>query len=303
MGNVFFSPKGAAVHSQGCKPLGVFAGRNPSPWVLVALLLLASPSLRAADGVAPDAEIRKTGQAAVGIEPRVGAQIDMGLTFRDEYNRPISLAQASNGKPTILVLAYYRCPMLCNKTLNDLTNAMRGMDWSIGNEFNVVVVSFDPKEKYDRAAEKKANYVKDYGREGADKHWRFLTGDKENIKTLAETVGFRYEYDKTIKEYNHASGLMILTPAGVVSNYFFGIGYEPKSLRLSLVEASDGTLGTVGDQVMLICYRFDGATGKYSMSIKAVVRVLGAVTVFAILGGLLIAFRRDRKKNRAVATA
>lgn len=248
----------------------------------------------------------------VRIDEQVGTQLPTDLVFRNEANQEVTLGECVNGKPTILVLAYYRCPMNCTDVLNGLVEALRlfppGFD--VGNQFNVVVVSFDPKETPALAAEKKKHYVADYGRPGAEAGWFFLTGQREPIRRLTEAVGFRYAYDKAFKEYDHPSGVTVVTPSGVVARYFYGIKYDGEyrvpggstTLRLSLVEASEGKVGSLLDKLIIRCYRFDFQKHKYTPDVMIAVRAAGAVTVLGLLTAVAVYRVRERRRAAAPAT-
>ncbi len=203
----------------------------------------------------------------VGFDQRLNEQVPLDLAFRDEQGRDVELADYFHGKPVILVLAYYRCPMLCNLVLNGLTQTMRDISFDAGREFEVVTVSFDPRETPELAAAKKKTYVDRYGRSGAENGWHFLTGQQESIEPLAHAVGFRYKYDAFRDEFAHASGIVILTPGGKVSRYFYDIKYSPRDVRLGLVEASENKIGSPIDQVLLFCFHYDPAEGKYGAAI------------------------------------
>jgi protein SCO1/2 len=245
----------------------------------------------------------------VGIDDKVGQQVPLDLVFRDENGSPITLGDCVGGKPTILVLAYYRCPMNCTDVLNGLVDALRVMpsDFSAGGAFNIVTVSFDPKEQPDLARLKKQSYLETYGRPGAENGWRFLTGAKESIARLTDAVGFRYFYDKVYKEYEHPTGVMVLTPEGKIARYFYGINYGGEyrvpggttTLRLTIVEASDGKVGSLLDKLILTCYRFDHLESKYSLNILLAVRAGGILTVL-LLGAAVTCFVvRERRRNLA----
>jgi protein SCO1/2 len=194
----------------------------------------------------------------------------------------------------LLTLVYYECPMLCTLTLNGLTSALGVLSFDVGKEFEVVTVSFEPKETPELAAAKKAAYLKRYKREGAERGWHFLVGDKHELDRLTGAVGFRYAWDERTKQWAHPSGVVTLTPQGRISHYLFGIEYAPKDLRLSLVEAAQGNIGTAVDQVLLYCYQYDPATGRYGAAIMRLVRALSVLTVIALLGFILTMWRRDR---------
>ncbi len=232
----------------------------------------------------------------VGITQRLGGRVPLDLPFRDEEGRRVSLGDCTTGRPTVLVLAYYRCPMLCTRVLNGLLDALRAIPDSAGRSFSVVVVSFDPREKPPLAALKKASYLEAYGRPGADAGWHFLTGDPLAVASLADAVGFRYRYDPDTEQYAHASGLVVLAPDGTVSRYLLGVRFEPRDLRLALAEASAGKVGSPADQALLLCYRYDPATGHYTFAVIRLVKWLSGAAVLGIaglVGGL--AWRGRRK--------
>ena len=233
----------------------------------------------------------------VGIDQNLNAQVPLGLTFHDETGRTVQLGEYFKEKPVVLALVYYECPMLCDMVLNGLTHSMEQISLNLGGDFDVVTVSFNPKETWQLAASKKANYVEKYQRKGATEGWHFLTGEEGNIKKLADTAGFHYKWDPVTKQYAHASGIMVLTPEGKISKYFYGIEYKPKDLRLGLVEASQNRIGTFADQVLLFCFHYDPMTGKYGLIIANVTRALASATILA-LGGLIFFFlRRERQAN------
>lgn len=235
----------------------------------------------------------------VGIDQRVGEPLPLEATFRDEHGNPVKLGRYFHqGKPVILALVYYECPMLCTEILNGLTRSIRPLSFDVGKEFDIVAVSFDPRETARLASEKKSQYVASYGREGAEAGWHFLTGDSAGIRALTEATGFRYTYDEKVGQFAHASAIMVTTPEGVLSRYYFGIEYPTKDLRLSLVEASANRIGTPIDQVLLYCFHYDPETGKYGLVIMRVIRLAGAATLLAMGAFMWIMFRRDRRANR-----
>ena len=233
----------------------------------------------------------------VGIDQNLNAQVPPDLTFRDDTGRTVQLGEYFHQKPVVLALVYYECPMLCDMVLNGLTHSMEQITLNLGKDFDVVTVSFNPHETWQLAAAKKGNYIEKYQRQGAVQGWHFLTGDEANIKKLADTAGFHYKYDPITKQYAHASGIMVLTPEGKISKYFYGIEYKPKDLRLGLVEASQDKIGTFADQVLLFCFHYDPSTGKYGLVIANVTRILGSATVLALAGMIFIFIRRERQGN------
>lgn len=234
----------------------------------------------------------------VGIDQKLNQQIPLDLTFRDETGKQVQLKDFFGKKPVILTLVYYECPMLCTLVLNGLLKALRVLSFDAGKEFTVLTVSFDPKEKPALAAAKKEGYLHDYTRPTAAEGWRFLTGDDESIRKLASAVGFRYTWDEKLQQYAHATAIMILTPEGKISKYFYGVDYSPKDLRLALVEASQNKVGTRVDQILLYCYHYDPLTGKYGWAALTVMKIAGAITVVALATFMIVMFRRDLRRQR-----
>jgi protein SCO1 len=233
----------------------------------------------------------------VGFDQRLNQQVPMDLEFTDDTGKTVKLRDYFGQKPIVLVLAYYRCPMLCTLVLNGLTQSMRAIPYTIGKEFNVVTVSFDPRETSDLAAAKKKTYAKSYGRSGAAEGWHFLTGKEDAIEKLTKAVGFRYIYDAKQDQYIHTSGIIILTPEGKISRYFYGITYSPVDLRLGLVEASAEKIGSPTDQILLYCCHYDPETGKYTASILNFVRAGGVFTIVAVVGMVWFLMRRNKRRQ------
>jgi protein SCO1/2 len=234
----------------------------------------------------------------VRVEQKLESQVPLDLKFRSEGGSPVTLRQLFRGKPVILSLVYYNCPRLCSLTLTGLLKTLRTLDFNVGREFDVVTVSFDPRETPQLAAAKKTGYVTAYGREGASEGWHFLTGEQRDILRLTNAVGFGFEYDTTQEQFAHASVIMVLTPGGKVSRYFFGLEFSPRDLRLGLVEAADNRIGSVADQVLLYCFEYDPHTGKYSMAILNVIRLFGVVTVLLIAAFIAWTLRRESVRRR-----
>lgn len=230
----------------------------------------------------------------VGVDQKLGEQVPLSLTFRDETGKTVQLSQYFGEKPVILSLVYFNCPMLCTQVLNGQEAAMKGLPMDAGNQFEAVTVSIDPSDRPVLAAVKKQMYTGMYGHPGAAEGWHFLTGDESQIKQLANAVGFRYAYDPDSKQFAHASAIMVLTPDGKISKYFYGIQFSPRDLRLGLVEASAQKIGTPVDAILLFCYHYDPHTGKYGLLISRLIQVGGAVTVLVIGITMLILFRRER---------
>lgn len=218
----------------------------------------------------------------VGIDQKLNTTVPLGLTFRDEHGQPVTLGQFFNRGPVILTLVYYNCPMLCTPMLNGLNRSLKELPMDIGKQFSIVTISIDPTESTILAATKHETYTAIYGRPGAAEGWHFLTGDAPSIRQLADAVGFRYSYDADSKQYAHVPVIFVLTPKGRISRYFFGINFPSRDLRLGLVEASDGKIGSVVDEVLLFCYHYDPHTGKYGLLVERIIRIAGGLTVLAI---------------------
>jgi len=230
----------------------------------------------------------------VGIDQRLNSQVPLDLMFNDENGQAVQLQQYFGSKPVILVLVYYQCPMLCSQVLNGFTGALNGIvKFNVGRDFNVVTVSFDPRDTAQNAADTKKRYMQRYRRPGAEQGWHFLTGKKDQIDALAASVGFRYAWDPEIQQYAHASGVMLLTPTGKVARYFYGIEYVPRDIQFGLIEASKGKIGNLVDEVLLYCYHYDPTKAKYGVAIFNILRLAALVTVLVLGGFMLIMFRRD----------
>jgi protein SCO1/2 len=236
----------------------------------------------------------------VRFDQKLDAQVPLDLTFSDEAGKRVTLADYCGKKPVILVLAYYRCPMLCTLVLNGLVQALLELPFDAGREFEVVAVSFDARETPDLAAEKKKTYCERYGRPGAAAGWHFLTGDQESIDALTQAVGFGYSYDSARDQFAHASGLVVLTLTGKVSRYLYGIKFAPRDVRLGLVEASDNKIGSPVDQVLLFCFHYDPAEGKYGAKVMTFVRAGGVLTLVSLIAMVMYFLRREGRLTNAV---
>lgn len=231
----------------------------------------------------------------VDFEQHLDAPLPLDLPFVDETGAAVTLGSYFGKRPVVLVLAYYECPMLCTLVLNGLTSALRAVSFDIGSQFDVVTVSFDPREGPDLAAAKKAAYLKEYRRPGAEKGWHFLTGEESSIRALTEAVGFRYAFDPESKQFAHAAGIVVATPEGRLSRYFYGVEFPPRDLRLGLVEAAEGRIGNAIDQILLYCFHYDPKTGRYSAVALNTIRAGGLLTV-ALLGSFIVVMlRRERR--------
>jgi protein SCO1 len=249
--------------------------------------------------LSPPASVRPPYLENVGIEQRLDGQVPADLAFVDDAGRAVKLGDYFGTKPLILNLVYYNCTMLCGEALAGLSASMKVIKFDVGDQFDVITVSFNPEETPGLAAAKKKEYVKRYGRGGAEKGWHFLTGPAESINALAKAVGFQYQYDATRKQYAHTTAILVLTPEGRISRYFYGVEFPPKDLRLGLVEASSGKIGNPVDQVLLYCYHYDPAVGKYGAVVANVLKIGAAVTILFLAGLLLVLFRLERIAPRS----
>lgn len=240
----------------------------------------------------------------VGLEQKLDQQLPLDLVFRDENGEEVTLGKYFGQKPVVLALVYYDCPMLCTQVLNGMVTSFRVLPFQVGKEFDVVTVSFDPRETSALATTKKkvyVNYLPEKMRPAAMNGWHFLTGDQANIAKLTDAVGFRYYYDETTKQFAHASGIMVATPHGKLSRYFYGIEYAPRDLRLGLIESSAEKIGSPVDQLLLYCYHYDPSTGKYGAAVMKIMRIAGVITVLALVA-MLFALKGRKPKMIEVKT-
>ena len=260
----------------------------------------SSPAVMKDIGTGPGLDASATPEILkhVGIEQRIGVSLPLDLEFNDETGTPVSLGSYFGDKPVILTLVYYDCPMLCTEVLNGLNRSLAPLNYSIGEEFKVVTVSFDPRESPTLASQKKAVYTQRYGRPGTGEGWHFLTGEAPAIDALTESVGFNYVYDETEGQFVHGSAIMIISPKGTVSHYFFGIEYPSEDIRLALIESSEEKLGNVFDQIMLYCFNYDPEQGRYGVAIMNTIRLAGLATLLAMGSFMVVMFKRDRRRRR-----
>ncbi len=231
----------------------------------------------------------------VRIEQKLDQQLPLDLLFRDENGQPVKLGQYFGQKPVVLALVYYDCPMLCTQVLNGMVTSFRVLPFQIGKEFDVVTISFDSRETAALATAKKKIYVEYLParmQAGAGSGWHFLTGDEASIKEITDAVGFRYHYDEATKQFAHASAIMLTTPQGKLSRYFYGIDYPARDVRLGLIESSHNKIGSPVDQLLLYCYHYDPATGRYGAAVMNVMRIGGVITILAILAMIIFLRRR-----------
>jgi len=264
-----------------------------TPLLAVCLATLAWGQGMTQGIMSPPANVRPPGLKNVGIEQHLNEQIPPGLTFRDEAGNVIRLGDYFGKKPMILNLVYYQCPMLCGEVLSGLESALRVLKFDVGKEFDVLTISFDPKETPEMAAEKKAQYLKRYGRPDAAQGWHFLTGPQSSIDALTKAAGFQYQYDPKSGQFAHTTAIMVLTPEGKIAQYYYGVEFAPKDLRMGLIQASENKIGTVVDQVLLYCYHYDPDTGKYGAIISRILQLAAGATVLILGTFLVVMFRMN----------
>ena len=280
----------------GVSPLSLLpsGGLRPPLALALALILLGG---RPAAALPPSLN-------GVGFDQRLDAQVPLELEFKDEAGRSVHLGDYFNDKPVILVLAYFRCPMLCTEVLNGLVLAMLDIQpLAPGKDFRVLTVSFDPRDTPELAAAKRASYLRRYGHAGAEEGWHFLTGQEPAIKRLADAVGFRFRYDAKNDQFAHASGIMVLTPGGKLSRYFYDVKFNPRDVRLGLVEAAGGKIGSKVDQILLFCFHYDPREGKYGLAVMNLVRLGGVLSLLGVLTLFAVLWRRERRRGAGVVPA
>jgi protein SCO1/2 len=229
----------------------------------------------------------------VGFEPPLNGQIPLALRFKDEAGNDVAFGDYFHGKPVVLALVYYGCPMLCNQVEQGVVGSLKMLSFNPGNDYEVVFVSFDSRESADMAAQKKTSALKHFGRPQTAAGWHFLTGTKDSIDAITQAANFRYSFDTKTNIFAHASGIMLLTPDGRISRYFYGVEYPSRDMRLGLIDASAGKIGTPIDHLLLYCFQYDPSTARYSATILRIVRIGGLFTIFTIVAGILIFRRRD----------
>jgi protein SCO1/2 len=261
-------------------------------WSMALLLACAVPTL-AQIVTEPKTERLPPQLGNVSIEQRLNQQVPLGLTFRDESGATVQLNQFFRpGRPVVLSLVYFNCPMLCSQVLESLAHSLKMVKFDAGQQFEVVTVSFDPRDTPQNAAAAKQKYLAMYGHPGAEGGWHFLTGDEASITSLANAVGFHYSWDSRTQQFAHAAGIMVLTPDGRISQYYYGARFFPSDLRLGLIQASQNEIGSLADQLVLYCYHWDPHTGRYGVIVSRVLQISGAVTLLTLGGVLLLLFRR-----------
>lgn len=231
----------------------------------------------------------------VGFDPQLNAQIPLDLAFTDEMGNPVQLRQYFGKKPVVLAFVYFTCPMLCNQVEQSLVGTLKMISFNPGTDYDVVFISFDPSDKPDEALRKKHEAMSRFARPSTEPGWHFLTGSPEAIDAAAKAADFRYSYDAKTRLFGHASGILLLTPDGRISRYFFGVEYPPSNVRLGLVDASAGKIGTPVDHLLLFCYQYDPTKARYSATVLTVIRMGGVVTLFCMAIGFVIFRRREHR--------
>ena len=264
---------------------------------LIAALIAAAMPASAQDLLNMKGTDRPNPLKDIGIDQKLDAQVPLDLPFRDDSGRDVKLGDYFGKRPVLLALVYYSCPMLCTQILNGMVSSLRVVSFNPGEDFDVVAVSSDAREKAPLALEKKQAMLKQYGRPETAKGWHFLTGDLASIKALTQSVGFRYSYDVHTNQFAHASAIMVLTPEGKMSKYYYGIEYSPKDLRLGLIEAAQNKIGTPVDQILLFCYHWDPSTGKYTPIAIGGLRIAAGATLLLIGGFFFVNFRREARER------
>lgn len=229
----------------------------------------------------------------VGYDQRLGDRLPPGLPFRDEAGKAVRIGDYFKSRPVVFVLAYYSCPMLCTVVLDGLASTLKAVKLTPGKDFDVVVASFDPRDTPAGAAETKKKVVSRFGDPATASGWHFLTGNETSIRQLTRAAGFRYQWDDKTRQFVHAAGVIVLTPEGQISRYFYGIDYPPRDVRLGLVEAASRRIGTVSDRLLLFCFHYDPAVGKYSAATFNILRVSAAVTVVGLVSMIVLLRRRE----------
>ncbi|MEA2625348.1 MAG: hypothetical protein QOD06_1393 [Candidatus Binatota bacterium] len=263
----------------------------------LATMLLAAATSTLGDPGAIPATARPPILQQVNFEQRLDQPLPLDLRFRDESGTSIRLGDLFHGRPVVLTLAYYRCPMLCPMVLNGTVRAMNALPLELGRDYDVVTVSFDPEDDAAAAAAKREEYRGHYNGRGGDFSWRFLTGGADSIRGLTEAVGFRSVHDPSRNQFAHAAAILVVTPQGRISRYFYGIEYSARDLRLGLVEASQGKIGSIADQLLLFCFHYDPSTGRYSSVALGLVRMGGVLTVVGLVAFVAVLRRRENERH------
>ncbi len=294
------APAGAAPSARRERMFAVRSTKqfaNSMAAALLGLVLLAGAAWAQGNYImSPPPNVRPPGLKNVGIQQNLNQQIPPDLIFTDDLGRQVRLGDYFGQKPLILNFVYYGCPMLCGEELSGLESTLRVLKFDIGKEFEVITISFDPKNTPEIAAKKKEQFLRRYNRPGAEKGWHFLVGQPDAIAAVTKAAGFQYEYDPKTEQFAHSTAIMVLTPQGKIAQYYYGIEYPPKDVRLALVEASQNKIGNVVDEVLLYCYHYDPTQGKYSATVLRILQLM-AVATMAGLGALFFVMIRRSPNN------
>lgn len=263
------------------------------------LVLLFFPAVRlgasgAPGSPPPDAPLPPPPIKDVGFDQRLGESIPLDLVFRDEAGESVRLSRYFGKRPVVLSLVYFNCPMLCGMTTDGLVRSVRALRFEPGTDYEILSVSFDPRETAETASEKKRTVMTQFGRQSGPGGWHFLTGDAASVAALTKALGFRYVWDAEQKQFAHATGITVLTPQGRIAKVFFGIEYPAKDLRLALIEASEEKIGNVVDQLLLLCFHYDPKVGRYTATVRNLVRAGGVITLVLVAGFVTIMLRKER---------
>ncbi len=274
---------------------------HPHRWTLLIGFLTILPPTAGADDPprVPMAEAAGLVESPVGkvdFEQKLNSKVPLDVKFHDESGREILLAEYFGSRPVVLTLNYFRCPLICGQELNALARSLKPLSLKYGKDFEVVTVSIAPDEKPPLAAAKKKAMLEKYGRPGAEEAWHFLTGDEDQIKRLADAVGFKFVYNPRKDQYIHSAGLVVLTPDGTLSRYFYGMEFPPRDLQFAMIDASDGKVGSPIHKVLLFCYDYDPTTGRYTLAVTYLVRVVGTLTALGLCAYVGAMLWRDRRR-------
>lgn len=248
----------------------------------------------------PDEPLVPSYLKGVGIEQKLNAQVPLDAPFTDESGRPVVLRDLVKRRPAILAMVYYTCPMLCDQILRGAVSGLRPLALRPGKDFDVIAISINPKEGPADAAAKRQEYVKLYSRNATPNGWHFLTGNEASIHAVANAIGFHYRYDPKTGMFFHAAGVMVVTPEGKLARYLYGVDFQPKDLKLGLIEASHNRIGSRVDQVLLFCYHYDARSGKYTATVMGILQIAAAGCLVLLLGGLALLWRRDARLRHRV---
>ena len=265
--------------------------------IVIALIALVGPTAADSTQGLPEPLTR------VGFDQHLGAYLPLELQFEDSSGESVVLGDFFGDRPVVLVPVYYNCPMLCTMVLNGVTSTLKVLDFDPGDEFEVVVVSFDSTDTAKDAHQARLRTLKRYGRPRTEAGWHFLTGNAENILQLFGTLGFRFTEIEDSEDFAHAAGIVTLTPEGKIARYHYGIEYSPRDLKLGLIEAADNKIGSVVDQVLLYCFHYDPVTGTYSAVAINIVRLGAAITVLALALFLFVQWQREKRRHSAAVEA